>query len=67
MTCGYLLKWLIMNMAQRQRILISDVLWEINSDDSFDGGMAAGSDNELGMISVYSCDSDRSLEDIIQQ
>lgn len=54
-------------MAQRQRILISDVLWEINSDDSFDGGMAAGSDNELGMISVYSCDSDRSLEDIIQQ
>ena len=39
----------------------------MKNDDSFDGGMAAGSDDELGMISDYSYDSDSALEGIIQQ
>ena len=55
--------WLSIDVANNEHgantISISDVLHEINSDDSFDSGMAAGCNNE---VATY--DSDSSLEGI---
>ena len=52
-------------MTRRSRVSVEDILQHIDSDDSFDCGMAGGSDDDLGMNSDVDYDSDSS-EGIIQ-
>ena len=54
-------------MARRSGLSVNDVLQHLDTDDSFDNDMAEGSDDELGMDSVYDYDSDSSVEGIIYQ
>ena len=52
-----------MSMARKKkRITVSDILRDINGDNSFDCGMAGGSNDDLGMNSDCSYDSDSSGE-----
>ena len=53
-------------MARSHRILLSEVLDNLENDD-FDDLMAEGSDDDLGMDTDCSCDSNNLLEDIISK
>ena len=44
-----------------------NVLQHLDTDDSFDNDMTEGSDDELGMDSVYDYDSNSSVGGIIYQ
>ena len=49
-------------MARRPRLSMSDVLQQLDSDNSLDNGMAEGSDDDLGMTTDPDYDPDSSAE-----
>ena len=53
-------------MARRSGLSVN-VLQHLDTDDSFDNDMTEGSDDELGMDSVYDYDSNSSVGGIIYQ
>ena len=53
-------------MSRRSRLNVNDVLQHLDTDERYDSEMAEGSDDDLGIDSVYDYDSDSSVEGIIQ-
>ena len=51
-------------MARRSRVSVGDILEHLDSDDGSNYGMAAGSDDDLGMDTDYDYDSDSCVEGI---
>ena len=61
-----LFKCFVSTLSRMSRLSVNDVLQHLDTDERYDSEMAEGSDDDLGMDSVYDCDSDSSEDGIIQ-